>query len=75
MDFEAPQFENGRTLLIAALAERYSPETDLCHNIRTTWLPASGRKVADSPEFERYGQEYDPATGNGGFEIRIPLRG
>ena len=155
MDFEAPRFENGRTLLIAGLAERYNPETapagipaqwqrfapfmghipgqigkasygiltntdsagnadyicgvevsdfaaappelrrlriheqkyavfshrghisairDLWHHIRTQWLPASGRKVADSPEFERYGQEYDPATGNGGFEIWIPLR-
>jgi AraC family transcriptional regulator len=31
-------------------------------------LQASG-----GPEFERYGAEFDPATGSGGFEIWIPV--
>jgi AraC family transcriptional regulator len=38
------------------------------------WLPASGLKVADAPNFERYGESFDPATGNGGFEIWVPIR-
>jgi AraC family transcriptional regulator len=36
------------------------------------WLPASGIKAADAPNFERYDEKFDPATGNGGLEIWIP---
>jgi AraC family transcriptional regulator len=50
-------------------------------NIRRTWytiwnqgLPECGLIAAGGPEFERYGEEFDPATGNGGFEIWIPIR-
>jgi AraC family transcriptional regulator len=38
------------------------------------WLPASGLKIADAPNFERYGTNFDPLTGNGGFEIWVPVR-
>jgi AraC family transcriptional regulator len=38
------------------------------------WLPASGFKAADAPNFERYDENFDPLTGNGGFEIWIPVR-
>lgn len=38
------------------------------------WLPRSGLKAADAPNFERYGETFDPATGEGGFEIWIPVR-
>ena len=38
------------------------------------WLPESGYEAADAPEFERYGKEFDPATGLGGLEVWIPLR-
>jgi AraC family transcriptional regulator len=38
------------------------------------WLPESGHEVADAPIFERYGEEFDPRTGMGGFEIWIPLK-
>ena len=38
------------------------------------WLPASGYRLAEAPEFERYGEEFDGATGNGGFEIWIPIK-
>jgi len=38
------------------------------------WLPASGLQVADAPNFERYGEAFDPLTGNGGFEIWVPVR-
>jgi AraC family transcriptional regulator len=37
------------------------------------WLPASGFEVADAPNFERYGEEFDPDTGHGGFEIWVPI--
>ena len=33
------------------------------------WLPASGMKAADAPNFERYDENFDPLTGNGGLEI------
>lgn len=39
------------------------------------WLPETGHKMTDGPAFERYGEEFDPATGNGGFEIWIPISG
>jgi AraC family transcriptional regulator len=38
------------------------------------WLPASGLKAADAPSFERYDENFDPATGNGGLEIWLPVR-
>jgi AraC family transcriptional regulator len=38
------------------------------------WLPMSGMKAADAPNFERYDEKFDPMTGNGGLEIWIPVR-
>jgi AraC family transcriptional regulator len=38
------------------------------------WLPASGLKAADAPNFERYGENFDPLSGNGGFEIWVPIK-
>ena len=38
------------------------------------WLPESGLKAADAPVFERYGENFDPVTGNGGFEIWVPVQ-
>jgi AraC family transcriptional regulator len=37
------------------------------------WLPASGLKAADAPSFERYDENFDPLTGDGGLEIWIPV--
>ncbi len=37
------------------------------------WLPKSGMKVADAPQFERYGETFNGATGEGGVEIWIPI--
>ena len=63
--------------------QRYAVFTHAGHvaSIRLTvntiwnqWLPASGLKAADAPNFERYGETFDPATGNGGFEIWVPVR-
>jgi len=38
------------------------------------WLPMSGMKAADAPNFERYEETFDPTTGNGGLEIWVPVR-
>ena len=38
------------------------------------WLPASGLKAADAPNFERYDENFDSVTGNGGLEIWIPVK-
>ena len=45
--------------------------------VNTIWnelLPASGLKAADAPNFERYDENFDPLSGNGGLEIWIPVR-
>ena len=34
----------------------------------------SGLKAADAPNFERYDENFDPLTGNGGFEIWVPIK-
>ena len=44
------------------------------NTIWNNWLPASGLKAADAPTFERYDQKFDPLTGNGGFEIWVPVK-
>ncbi len=38
------------------------------------WFPGSGYEVEDAPVFERYGEDFDPETGLGGFELWVPIR-
>lgn len=38
------------------------------------WFPESGHEVADGPYFERYGENFDPKTGEGSIELWIPIR-
>lgn len=38
------------------------------------WLPESGHEIAEAPELEVYGANFDPVTGAGGLEIWIPLK-
>jgi AraC family transcriptional regulator len=38
------------------------------------WLPNSGYRSADAAPFERYDERFDGRTGNGGFEIWIPVK-
>jgi AraC family transcriptional regulator len=38
------------------------------------WLPGSGHNVASAPIIEHYTTTFDPPTGNGGFEIWLPLK-
>ncbi len=42
--------------------------------IFSDWLPTSGRQPAEAPLFERYGPEFDPRTGAGGFDVCVPLK-
>jgi AraC family transcriptional regulator len=44
------------------------------NTIWSKWLPESGHEVADAPNFERYGEAFDPHTGSGGLEIWIPIK-
>ena len=38
------------------------------------WLPRSGLKAADAPSFERYDENFNPLTGDGGLEIWVPVK-
>ncbi len=38
------------------------------------WLPASGIKMANAPNFERYSADFDARTGEGGAEIWVPIQ-
>jgi AraC family transcriptional regulator len=64
-------------------AQRYAvfSHADHVSTIRRTimtiwnkWLPDSDYEVADAPDFERYGEEFDPRTGTGGLEIWVPIK-
>jgi AraC family transcriptional regulator len=54
---------------------------DHISNIRRTWFtiynkwfPESQWRIAEGPEFEKYGPEFNPQTGTGVLEIWIPVR-
>jgi AraC family transcriptional regulator len=55
-------------------AEHISTIRRTVNTIWNHWLPISGMKAADAPSFERYDEKFDPATGNGGLEIWVPVR-
>lgn len=37
------------------------------------WLPAAGRTLADGPSLEWHASAFDPATGEGGLELWLPV--
>jgi AraC family transcriptional regulator len=39
------------------------------------WVPHRVKKLCDAPFFELYPEAFDPMTGEGGFEIWLPLEG
>jgi AraC family transcriptional regulator len=55
-------------------ADHISTVRRTINTIWNHWLPASGLKVSDAPNFERYDEKFDPLTGNGGLEIWVPVR-
>ena len=38
------------------------------------WLPASGYEIAQAPDFERYGEAFNPMTGKGLLELFVPVK-
>jgi len=59
---------------VFAHSEHISTIRRTVNTIWNHWLPSSGLKVADAPNFERYGENFDPVTGNGGLEIWVPVK-
>jgi len=64
-------------------AQKYAvfAQTDHISKIRgvwsavwSDWLPASGHEAADGPRLERYGESFNGETGEGGYEIWLPLK-
>lgn len=43
--------------------------------IWSQWFPTSGQEPVEAAMIERYGSEFNPGTGLGGFEIWIPIKG
>jgi AraC family transcriptional regulator len=43
------------------------------YTIWNKWLPDSGKLIADAPNFERYGKQFDPLTGTGPIELWVPV--
>jgi AraC family transcriptional regulator len=43
------------------------------HTIWNHWLPDSGLRIASAPLLECYPERFDPVTGNGGYEIWMPI--
>ena len=64
----------GQRYAVFAHKDHISTIRRTVNTIWNHWLPASGLKAADAPNFERYDENFDPLTGNGGFEIWIPVR-
>jgi predicted transcriptional regulator YdeE len=44
------------------------------HKIMNEWLPANGYVPGDGPDFEYYGEEFDPETVNGILYIYFPIK-
>ena len=74
----APEFAR-----IALAAQRYAVFTHDGHistikavynTIWGHWMPSSGHTGAAAPTLERYGNEFDAATGMGGFELWLPIQ-
>ncbi len=62
-------------------AQRYAVFTCTMPTIQETydaiyqeWLPQSGYEHAPTPEFERYGQSFNPNDPTSQFEIFVPLQ-
>ncbi|GJL91337.1 AraC family transcriptional regulator [Hyphococcus sp.] len=48
-----------------------------CNAAFNDWIPASGEKLHEGPLFllEVYGPNFNPATGRGGIDVWLPLKG
>ena len=69
----SPRADSGAEIRGVHPREHISTIRRTVNTIWNHWLPASGMKAADAPNFERYDEKFDPLTGNGGLEIWIPV--
>jgi len=46
---------------------------EVIHTIWNQWMPASGHKGANAPAVECYRENFDPQSGDGGFEIWVAI--
>ncbi|HTV71622.1 MAG TPA: AraC family transcriptional regulator [Rhizobiaceae bacterium] len=58
---------------VFARKDHISNLRNVMHAIMSDWLPNSPHKMADAPLLERYGPEFDGISGNGGWEIWVPI--
>jgi AraC family transcriptional regulator len=63
-----------QTYAVFSHADHVSTIRRTIMTIWNKWLPQSDLEVADAPDFERYGADFDSMTGNGGLEIWIPIK-
>jgi AraC family transcriptional regulator len=63
-----------RTYAVWPHREHVSSVAATCQRIFEHGLSAAGLEPERAPMFERYGVEFDPRTGNGGFEIWVPVK-
>lgn len=78
--FEALPKELGRMRVPAAYyavfwhAGDMAAVADAWREIFSEWLPRSGFQSGQTPDFERYDERFDPATGRGGVELWVPVK-
>lgn len=59
---------------VFATTDHISMIRRITHTVWSKWLPTSGHEAADGPNFELYPESFDPATGNGGYELWVPIK-
>jgi AraC family transcriptional regulator len=73
----------GELTTLVVPAQKYVVFTDKGHisgirstlaAIWTTWFPTSGHEAVNAPTLERYGPEFNPSSGMGGYEIWIAIK-
>lgn len=45
------------------------------HTLWADWIPSRLKRMPDAPFFELYPESFDPQSGDGGFEIWLPVEG
>ncbi len=65
----------------AVFTHRVDPDLSLQEGLQETlrqiwgvWLPESDFELAESPDFERYDDRFEPAVPRGEFDICVPIR-
>lgn len=59
---------------VFATTDHISMIRRITNTVWSKWLPTSGHQAADGPNFELYPESFDPVTGNGGYELWIPIK-